>query len=148
MGSDRPATANRERRGPTWSVGSFAAFWDKPDPAVVPAVLGPDVVGRWPGEDEPVRGPDAYTARLARLLELLPDLRLDVAESATNGEFTFIRWVMQATGLHGPFEITGIDRVRVRGGLVVENVITYDTAEFERLSGHPSYDPDRPPNGA
>lgn len=113
---------------------------------MVPAVLGPDVVGRWPGEDEPVRGPDAYTARLARLLELLPDLRLDVAESATDGEHTFIRWVMRATGLHGPFEMTGIDRVRVRDGLVVENVIVYDTASFERLSGHASYDPDHRPH--
>lgn len=124
------------RPTPAWSVEGFARFWDRPDTALVPAVLAPDVVGHWPGVDEAVRGREAYTAQIDRLLALLPDLRLDVAEHATNGEFTFVRWVMHATGRFGPFEMTGIDRIRVEDGLVAENVIVYDTARFERLSGY------------
>jgi ketosteroid isomerase-like protein len=49
---------------------------------------------------------------------------------------TFIRWVMHATGRAGPFELTGVDRVRVRDGRVAENVIIFDTAAFERRSGY------------
>jgi hypothetical protein len=42
-----------------------------------------------------------------------------------------------ATGEHGPFEITGIDRVRVRDGLVAENMVVVDTAAFQARSGKP-----------
>lgn len=129
-------TETAPRPTPTWSVEGFTRFWDDPDPALVPALLTSDVVGHWPGADEPVRGRQAYTGRIERLLQLLPDLRLEVAEHASNGEFVFIRWIMHATGQHGPFEITGIDRIKLEGGLVTENVIVFDTAQFEALSGY------------
>jgi ketosteroid isomerase-like protein len=117
-----------------WSVAGFAAFWSRPDPALVPPLLTEDVVGVWPGSP-PVRGRDAYTKVLADLLELMPDLRLEVAEHATNGEFTFVRWIMHATGADGPFEMSGIDRIRLRDGLVCENVIRLDRGEFAQRSG-------------
>jgi hypothetical protein len=44
---------------------------------------------------------------------------------------------MHATGERGPFELTGIDRVRVRGGKVAENMIVFDTAAFQQRSGLP-----------
>ena len=118
----------------TWSVGGFAAFWANPTPEHVPPLLTEDVVGVWPGA-EPVRGRDAYTQVLADLLELMPDLRLEVAEHATNGDVAFVRWIMHATGAHGPFEMSGVDRIRLRDGLVCENVIRLDRREFEERSG-------------
>jgi hypothetical protein len=120
---------------PAWSVDMFAGFWSNPDPALVPAVLTEDVVGHWPGRDEPVRGRDDYTRCIAAIVEALPDMRLEVAEHAQSGEFVFIRWILHATGEHGPFELTGMDRVRVRGPQVAENVIVFDTAAFEARSG-------------
>lgn len=36
----------------------------------------------------------------------------------------------RATGPDGPFEIRGLDRVRSRDGIVVENVVRYDPAEL------------------
>jgi len=42
-------------------------------------------VGYWPGEDEPVRGREAYVGALVELLKRVPDLTLSVAESADNG---------------------------------------------------------------
>jgi ketosteroid isomerase-like protein len=95
------------------------------------------VVGDWPGLKEPVRGVAAYSQRLADLLALLPDMRLEVAEHAENGEYTFIRWVLDATGANGPFSLSGMDRVHVRDGKIVENVIRFDTAQFEARAGHP-----------
>jgi hypothetical protein len=120
---------------PAWSVEMFEGFWSNPDPALVPAVLTDDVVGYWPGRDEPVRGRDEYTGCIAGIVEALPGMRLEVAEHAQAGEFFFIRWILHATGEHGPFELTGIDRVRVRGPLVAENLIVFDTAAFEARAG-------------
>lgn len=114
-------------------MDGFARFWDDPDPTYVPPMLTDDVAGYWPGSDEPVRGVEAYTQAIADILELLPGMRLEVAEHATNGDVTFVRWIMHATGKAGPFTFSGIDRIRLRDGLVAENVIRFDTAHLQRL---------------
>jgi hypothetical protein len=120
-------------RSPT--VEGFARFWANPNPAVLPPSLAEDVVGHFPGEPAPIRGRDAYVAKIAQFVELLPDLRLEVVEHATNGEFHFIRWIARATGAKGPFEFSGIDRIAVRHGIVTENFVVFDTALFGQLSG-------------
>lgn len=116
-----PALAGRPGRG--WSVESFAAFWTRPDPALVPRALTPDVAGYWPGSAEPVRGVEQYTQRIADLLALVPDFRLEVAEHAASGDCVFIRWIARGTTEDGRFEFSGVDRVRTRDGLVAENMI-------------------------
>jgi SnoaL-like domain len=131
--NEHSTTATVDR--PAWSVEMFAHFWSSPDPALVPAAVTEDVVGHWPGRDEPVRGRDEYTRCIAAIVEALPGMYMEVAESAQSGEFFFIRWILHASGEHGPFELTGMDRVRVRGPLVAENVIVFDTAAFEARSG-------------
>jgi hypothetical protein len=118
-----------------FSVDHFAAFWDNPDPALVHQVVTDDVVGDWPGDPEPVRGVEAYTERIAEVLREIPDLRLEVAEHASNGPFMFIRWIAHGTGAAGPIELTGIDRIRLRDGRVAENIIRYDTAAFATAVG-------------
>lgn len=100
-------------------------------------MLTDNVVGHWAGRDEPVRGREDYTACIAALLTALPDVRLDVAEHARDGDYTFVRWIMHATGRLGRFEMTGIDRIRQRDGQVAENVIVFDTNAFERRAGIP-----------
>lgn len=50
-----------------------------------------------------------------------------------SSEFGFSRWVMHAVGANGPFELVGMDRTRVRDGLVCENYIFYDPIEFQRF---------------
>jgi ketosteroid isomerase-like protein len=125
-----------------FTAETFAAFWakfwakpDLSDPSGA-ANLANDIVGYWPGEEEPVRGREAYIGALHELLERVPDLTLSVAESADNGENLFIRWVARATGADGkPIEHTGVDRIKVRDGKVVENRIFFDRAEFERKLG-------------
>jgi ketosteroid isomerase-like protein len=122
---------------PGFTAETFAAFWAGPDPSAIPAtdVLAEDVVGYWPGEEEPVRGREAYVGVLRELLGRVPDLTLSVAESADNGEHLFIRWIAHGTGANGPFEMTGVDRIKVRDGKVVENRIFFDRAQFERKLG-------------
>jgi ketosteroid isomerase-like protein len=131
MMAESSATAERA----VWSVEGFQAFWSRPDPSLVPAMLTEDVVGHWPGREEPVRAREDYMACITALLEAVPDVRLEVTEHAQGGDFVFIRWIMRASGEHGPFELTGVDRVRLRDGRVAENVIVCDTAVFKARSG-------------
>jgi hypothetical protein len=42
---------------------------------------------------------------------------------------------MHGTGARGPFELVGMDRTRVRDGLVCENYVFFDLAQFEELVG-------------
>lgn len=133
--STAPVAAARRFDPPGWSVDRFAQFWSAPSAADVPDLVTDDVTGWWPGADEPVRGVKTYTQALADILKLLPDMRLRVAEHATNGDVVFVRWIMSATGRKGPFEISGIDRIRMRDGRVMENVIRFDSAHLARLAG-------------
>ena len=121
---------------PPFSVDQFARFWAAPDAALVArAMFADDVVGDWPGDREPVRGFRPYRARIGALLDVVPDLTLEVAEHATNGNLIFIRWIARGTGADGPFELTGMDRIRTENGRVKENIIRYDPAALEAAIG-------------
>ncbi|MEE3064763.1 MAG: nuclear transport factor 2 family protein [Actinomycetota bacterium] len=117
---------------PKFSAEMFAAFWAAPDLSRGLDVLADDIVGYWPGDAEPVRGVAAYTAKIAEILDAAPDLQLQVVDSATvagsaaGEQLVFLHYTGRGTGPDGPFQIRGLDRVRTRDGLVVENVIRYD----------------------
>jgi hypothetical protein len=117
---------------PKFSAEVFAAYWAAPTMERGFDILADDIVGYWPGDPEPVRGIEPYTAKIGELLDAAPDLKLDVIDSATvpgaveGEELVFLHYVGRGTGPDGPFEIRGIDRVRTRDGIVVENVIRYD----------------------
>jgi hypothetical protein len=121
---------------PKFSAQMWAAFWAAPELSQDQDILADDIVGYWPGQQEPVRGLDCYTQKIADLLTAYPDLRLELIDSATvpadaaKEELVFLHYVGRATGPEGPFEIRGIDRVRTRGGIVVENVVRYDPADL------------------
>jgi hypothetical protein len=110
----------------------FAAFWAAPSMSHSMDILADDIVGYWPGDVEPVRGFEAYTQKIADILATAPDLKLELVDSATapgpaeGEELFFLHYVGRATGPDGPLEIRGLDRVRTRDGIVVENVIRYD----------------------
>ena len=117
---------------PKFSAELFAAYWAAPSMSRGFDILADDIIGYWPGDPEPVRGIAAYTAKLAEILDAAPDLHLEVVDSATvpgtaaDEELVFLHYIGTGTGPAGPFQIRGIDRVRTRNGIVVENVIRYD----------------------
>ena len=133
--TEQTAPVDQQEAG--FTVETFAAFWAKPDltDPTAAAPFAEDVVGYWPGTAEPVRGREEYVAALLELLERVPDLTLEVAESAREGENLFIRWIARATGENGPVEHSGIDRIKIRDGKVVENRIYFDRPAFERKLG-------------
>jgi ketosteroid isomerase-like protein len=120
-----------------WTTQLFAEFWKNPDLKWIPSIITDDVVGYWPGR-RIVRGKAEYMHALEELLALLPDLWLDVKEHtmSVDGEFGFSRWVMHASGANGPFELVGMDRTRVRDGLVCENYVFFDLGKFQQFVGN------------
>lgn len=125
---------NTETR-PAFSAELWAAFWAAPDLSRAHDVLAEDIVGYWQGVPEPVRGRDDYVGKIAELVTAAPDLALKLVDSATvDGEvpgeqLVFLHYVGRGTGPDGAFAIRGIDRVRTRDGVVVENVIRYDQVD-------------------
>lgn len=117
---------------PAFSAEVFAAYWAAPTLSGGFDILADDIVGYWPEELEPVRGKEAYTAKIVELLTAAPDLRLEVVDSATvpgaapGEQLVFLHYVGHGTGPNGPFNIRGLDRVRALNGIVVENVIRYE----------------------
>ena len=126
------AAARADSGAQRFSAQLFAAFWAAPDLSRGLNILAEDIIGYWPGDPEPVRGIEAYTGKIAELLDAAPDLKLEVIDSATvpgpavGEELVFLHYVGQGTAPDGPFQIRGLDRVRTHDGIVVENVIRYD----------------------
>jgi hypothetical protein len=110
----------------------WAAFWAAPDESRIGDILAEDIVGYWQGEPQPVHGRDAYTAKIVELITAVPDLALELLDSATvdagapGEQLVYLHYVGRGTGPEGPIAIRGLDRVRTRDGMVVENVIRYD----------------------
>jgi hypothetical protein len=119
---------------PKFSAEMWAAFWAAPDMDHAADVLAEDIVGYWQGEPKPVRGREAYVGKMAELVAAIPDLRLELVDSATvdsapGEQLVFLHYVGGGTGPDGPVRVRGLDRVRTRGGIVVENVIRYDQVD-------------------
>jgi hypothetical protein len=120
---------------PKFSAEMWAAFWAAPDASRIDDILADDIVGSWQGEPRPVHGRAAYTAKIADLITTIPDLRLELVDSATvdgrapGEQLVYLHYVGRGTGPDGPLVIRGLDRVRARDGVVVENVIRYDEVD-------------------
>lgn len=124
---------------PKFSADVWAAFWAAPDAAHVGDILADDIVGYWQGEPTPVRGKDEYVGRIAGLVNAIPDLALQLVDSATvdgaapGEQLVYLHYVGKGTGPDGPIAIRGLDRVRTRDGIVVENVIRYDQVDIASI---------------
>lgn len=118
-----------------FSAEVWAAFWAAPDMSRGSDVLADDIVGHWQDDPTPVRGKEPYVGKIADILTDAPDLTLTLVDSATvdgdaaGEQLVYLHYVGRGTGTDGPFAIRGIDRVRTRDGVVVENVIRYDRVD-------------------
>lgn len=136
---ESPASSVAGERDAGWTTGPSAEFWKAPDLGSIASIVTDDVVGYWPG-GRVVRGREEYVKALQEFLDLLPDLRPDLKEHtmSADGEFGFTRWVMHATDADGAFELEGMERARVREGLVCESYLFFDTAQLQRSVGDAS----------
>ena len=61
-------------------------------------------------------------------MQRFPDVRLTVTGHATADDLCFISWHGTATAAGHPLAWEGIDRMRLRDGLVVDSMVAFDTA--------------------
>lgn len=123
MSNHLSASAGPSAAPPRWHVGLFTEFWRAPRLDLPADQLAPDIRGYWPGHRQPHEGIPAYVAPLQRLLQLVPDFRLEVQAHATAGDVTFIRWIARGTWRDEPLDFDGVDVIRQRDGQVIENRI-------------------------
>jgi hypothetical protein len=109
-------------------VGRWAAFWSSPDPARVGELAAPGIELRYPGLPEPLRGIEAWRERVAAVVGRFPDVRLAVTAYAMVDDLCFVSWRGTATAAGQPIAWEGIDRMRLRAGLVVDSLVAFDTA--------------------
>ncbi|MEV8093724.1 nuclear transport factor 2 family protein [Kitasatospora sp. NPDC085879] len=109
-------------------VARWAAFWAAPEQARLGGLAASDIVLRWPGRPEPIRGLAAWAEQVAGALARFPDLRLEVVADAASGGTSFIAWRAAATVDGRPLRWEGVDRMELRDGLVAESTVVFDTA--------------------
>jgi SnoaL-like domain len=117
-----------------FTIEHWAALWAQPHPELAARVVTPDVVGFCPGDDtDPVRGVTQYKQRVARFVARFPNLRLEVAEHASNGDFLFVRWIARTAAPARPLMFSGVDRIQLRDGLVKEIRTYFDPRQLDAL---------------
>ena len=65
---------------------------------------------------------------MAAIVGRFPDVRLTVTAHAMAGDLCFVSWRGTATAAGRPIAWEGIDRMRLRDGLVVDSLVAFDTA--------------------
>ncbi len=121
---------------PKFTAEAWAAFWAAPDPSRIGGLLAEDIVGHWPGDPKPVRGRAGLPRQDRRGRRgpaaicgcTLVDSATRRRRQPTGEELIFLHYT--GTAADGAVTIRGMDRVRTRDGIVVENVIRYDLSEL------------------
>jgi hypothetical protein len=72
---------------------------------------------------------------IAAIVEALPGMYIEVAESAQSGESWFIRWILHASGEHGPSSSPAWTASGSAAHWSPRTGIVFDTAAFEARSG-------------
>ena len=120
---------------PNFSAEMWAAFWAAPRLSRVERHPRRRHRRLLAGRPESGSGREAYVGKIAELVTAVPDLRLELVDSATvagaapDEQLVYLHYVGRGTGPDGPLAIRGLDRVRARDGIVVENVIRYDLVQ-------------------
>lgn len=113
-------------------VTRFAAAWASRDGEAFLALWHPDGVLHSPLYDRPIRGKEF--GRLTDLVrEVAPDLVWQLLDWTSRGDVVVIEW--QTTRIVGGRRVDtrGVDRFRLREGLIAEERVYTDTAPLRAL---------------
>lgn len=110
-------------------VARFAEAWAHPKVERFVAMLASDVLLLQPVTPV-VRGREAARREFGRLLRWLPDLAGVVDGWGASGDTVLVAWRLGFTLGRAPFELRIVDRLVVRGGLIVEREAYFDSLRF------------------
>jgi ketosteroid isomerase-like protein len=107
----------------------FTEAWAHPEPDRLVALLDPDVRLLQPVTPE-LRGKEAARREFTRLLRWLPDLHGVIDSTAGTGDTLLVAWHLRFTLARRPRSISIVDRIVVRGGVIVEREAYFDSLRF------------------
>jgi len=106
-------------------VRVFAAFWSRPTLEGFLELMHPDVRLVQPLAP-PAQGLREAAAWYRGVVDLLPDVRIDVERWSGTPEALFIEWTATATFGGRPVRWQAVDRFRLDGGRVRERIAYFD----------------------
>lgn len=113
-------------------VERFRDIWQDPDPGRYRDLWTEEGLLLHPGMDEPL--PWQGLADYVRsMLEIAPDLRLQVDRWAAADDFVLIEWTITATFRDQPVEWSGVDRFSLRGDRATYGIAYFDTLPLRAL---------------
>ena len=83
----------------------------------------------------PSSGKAEYRARLTDFLATFAGLTYEAEEILVEGDRVCAAYVMRARADGKPFEIRGVMRMKIRGGLITERIDYFDSLSFLRQTG-------------
>lgn len=113
-------------------VTRFAAAWASRDGEAFLALWHPDGLLQSPLYDRPVRGKEF--GRLTELVrEAAPDLVWQLLDWTSRGDVVVIEWQTTRMIAGRRLDTRGVDKFRLRDGLIVEERVYTDTAPLRAL---------------
>ena len=105
----------------------FATWWSAPDPERLDALLAPEVRLVQPLSPDTHGLPEAKDA-FRRLIRMIPDIRAEVRDSASDGDLVFVYFTLVGTYGGQPIEWDAVDRFIVGSdGRATERVSFFDS---------------------
>jgi steroid delta-isomerase-like uncharacterized protein len=114
------------------------------DAAAIDQVLDPDFVLRTPASSQDVKGRKGYKDMIAEYKKAAPGLKISVTDTTEKGDEVTVRWTatFKHTGKfkdHDPTNkegsLSGVDRIRIKDGKIVEITNEIDLAPVEKELG-------------
>lgn len=115
-------------------VRRFAEAWSVPSPQALSALVGTDAEHCYPGMTVAANREGVHSYFVG-VLQLFPDLRLQVLAWAATGNIVFIEWAAQATVNGRPLCWQGADVFRIAGAHTTQGRAYYDTAPIQQALG-------------
>lgn len=107
-------------------VSRFVEAWALPDSGGFAELWLPDGVFVHPSVGKPLPGA-AVPGWSERIKASLPDLVFTADEWAARGDLVLLQWTTVASVAGRRLAWSGVDRFRLRGGKIAEEVVYYDT---------------------
>lgn len=115
-------------------VSRFADRWARPNADDLRDLMHPDTQNLIP----PMAAPgdrEQVVEHFRGVLQMLPDLRLEVVRWAPTGDAVMIEWRATATIAGQPLSWTGVDRFNIRGERMYEARVYWDTRGLAERMG-------------
>ncbi len=109
----------------------FEEVWGHRNTKIVHELVLPDSICHTEAGD--MVGPHSFLEFHARLLQAMPDLRVEVEELVSQGDSVVVRWLLSATHAGKPARFRGMTWIRYANGKMVEGWDCWNVAELTRL---------------